>query len=141
MARDLHAIERARKLTSEARLSDARSSIERAAGAEQHALEMLAVSEADWVRGTTGGPVNLDLQQCLARELVTKQTFASDASLRRGEADALLEQSLQDWRLQEAKVRSSDRALRLGKRKLERKADEARAAERADRICWNWFHR
>lgn len=137
----LQAIERARKITAEMRLSDARSAADLAQRQQSAASDALRDAEAAWIERLAGRRLNLELQLGFAGLILSREGEHAALGEEKVEAERILDQRRSSWQELEASVRSGDQLLRRWRRDLARRSAESGDQELADRTSWKWYRR
>jgi hypothetical protein len=141
MAAKLQAIERAQRSAAEARLSVARREVDEASERAGDARDDLVEAERSWTDRIAGGRFNLELQLCLAEELLRKEQESQTSDREQRDAETRFDQRKRDWQQLETGVRAGDHLLKKGRRYLLRRAEAARDHSLSDQTTWKWFKR
>ena len=141
IAAKLQAIERAQRSAAEARMSAARSEADEASERSSSARNKLDEAARSWTDCVAGGRFNLELQLCLAEELLRKEQESEACDRDQSDAETRFDQRKHDWRQLETGVRAGDHLLKKGRRYLLRRAEAARDHSLSDQTTWKWFKR
>jgi hypothetical protein len=134
----LTSVQRARRAAAESALAAASSAEKRAQRAEEAAREQSRVAELQWLDYVAEPGFSPEYSRSLSARLIDRDTAAAGAALRTRQQSVLRAARQQDWQLSEARVRLSEASVRRLRRKIERRAEEDRLAELADRVTYSW---
>lgn len=141
IALKLQQIERARKFAAEARVADARDEADGARRGRDDAARSLEAAEQGWAGHLASGRIDLELGKSIAAQLMREDSALMLRERGLEAAASELEAELQTWRLTEAKVRSGERALSKGRRRLAKRAQGKIDQNLAERTTWAWFRK
>lgn len=141
VAKQLQAIECARRAAAEVALADARRSAMEAQTKQDDARRDTASAEEAWSAQMSRGRLDPAVSRLFANELLTRERAHEEAREQKDEADARSQRRLQEWIELEASVRSGDRLIARWGREARRQREDALDRELADRTSRKWFDR
>jgi len=134
----LATVQRAKRVGAEAALAEARRVEDEAQATEGRARATLADAHRQWVDHMAAPRFLPEFSALLSGVLVRSADDADDAA-RETEASADARAHRQsEWQMLEARVRAGEDKLRDFRRKVARRVEENRTAERADRTTFAW---
>lgn len=134
----LATVQRAKRVGAEAALAEARRVEQEAQAAEENACATLAGAHRQWVDHMAEFRFLPEYSALLSNVLVRSADDA-DAAARETAAGVEARAHRQsEWQVLEARVRAGDDALRGLRRKVARRIEETRIADRADRTTFAW---
>jgi hypothetical protein len=134
----LAAVQRAQRASAEAQLAVARSAEAAARIAEDEALEGSRAAERQWLDHVRAPGFSPEYGLALSGRLIGREEDAQKAASQARQAGELCASRQGEWQRQEARVRLSEASLRRLKRQVERRTEENRMAELADRVTYAW---
>jgi hypothetical protein len=137
----LASVQRVRKAAAEAALMWARAAENAARTAEEEALARTEAAQGEWNEHLSGTAFSPEFCRALAVRVVERETAASGASLRRERSADLAGRRQEEWQTSDARSRSGEISLRRLRRRVQRRTEEDRIAEIADRTTFDWSQR
>ena len=134
----LAAVQRAQRASAEAQLTVARAAEAAARIAEDEARESSRAAERQWLDHVRAPGFSPEYGRALSGRLIGREEEAQAAASHVREAGEVRAGRQQEWQRQEARVQLSEASVRRLKRKLERRIEEKRMAELADRVTYAW---
>lgn len=134
----LATVQRAKRVGAEAALAEARRVEDEAQATEESARATLADAHRQWV-GHMEAPRFLPEFSALLSGVLVRSAGDVDAAARETAASADTRAHRQsEWQVLEARVRAGEETLRGFRRKVARRVEENRTADRADRTTFAW---
>jgi hypothetical protein len=134
-------VQRAKQAAAEAALATARECEARACTEAQVARGELAANQNLWFDYLGRPAFAPEFARAIAGQLVASDAAAKDADEQHRRAIDRSERGVEDWRLADARVRSTGQRLTLARRAEAARHEERRLAEFADRVTFGWMMR
>lgn len=137
----LDAVQRAKQAAAEAALAEARDNEARAGAEAETARGDLTASQDLWFDYLGRPEFAPEFARAIAGQLVASDVAAKDADERHQRTIDHAERSVEDWRLADARVRSTGQRLTAARHIEAARHEERRLAEFADRVTFGWMTR
>ena len=137
----LDAVQRAKQAAAEAALAEARDNEARAFAEAETARGDLTASQDLWVDYLGRPAFAPEFARAIAGQLVASDVAAKDADERHQRTIDRAERSVEEWRLADARVRSTGQRLTAARHSEAARHEERRLAEFADRVTFGWMIR
>ena len=134
-------MQRAKQAAAEAALAEARDDEARACAEAETARDDLSASQDLWFDYLGRPAFAPEFARAIAGQLVASDVAAKDAAERHKRAIDRAELGVEDWRLADARVRSTGQQLTAARHSEAVRHEERRLAEFADRVTFGWMMR
>ncbi|HZF44370.1 MAG TPA: hypothetical protein VEZ48_13280 [Sphingomonadaceae bacterium] len=134
----LAAVQRAKRVGAEAALGEARRVEAEAETAQADAQARLVDAHEQWLGHMEAGRFSPELAGLLSNAVVGRAGELDQAEAQTATAADARARSQSEWQVLEARVRAGEDGLRDLRRKVARRREESRVAERADRTTLAW---
>lgn len=141
VAKELQAIECARRTAAQVALADARRAVADAQRDQNEAQGAAAEADSEWRAHMAKGYLDPAINRLFAGELLARERAHDAARHQTEEAESRSDRRLQEWIELEASVRSGERLITRWGREARRKRNDALDRELADRTSRKWFDR
>jgi Tfp pilus assembly protein PilE len=134
----LTAVQRARRAAAEAALHDARSGEQKVRSEEEAAQERSLAAQEQWRDHLDRPGFSPEYSRSLSTVVIAREKEGVEAAARTQRAVEISAERQADWQAREATVRLSESSLRTLRRRVNRRREENRLNEVADRITYAW---
>ncbi|HEY0148106.1 MAG TPA: hypothetical protein VGB70_03805 [Allosphingosinicella sp.] len=138
LMKSLAAVQRAQRASAEAQLFAAQAAEAAARSAEDEARATAAEAERHWLDHLAAPGFSPEYGRALSERLIGRHDEANIAAEHLRTATGLRSRREADWQKGEARVRLSEASVRRLKRRIDRRAEENRMSELADRVTYSW---